>query len=88
MRDGGSMRKTYHERPTSANASRRRERDKGASLFLDALWTIQAVSPPARFDGSVSRTDPSVGRRRPGTGRARSSNRLQAGRSVIGIGKG
>ncbi len=59
--------------------------DKGASLYLDALWAIQAVSPPARFDGSVTRTDPSFGRRCPGTGRARSLHRLRAGRPAIGL---
>ncbi len=53
------------------------------SLDLDAIWAIQVVSSPDRFDGSVSRSDPSGGRRRHGTGRARSSRRLPAGRPAI-----
>ena len=57
--------------------------DKGTSLYLDALWAIQVVSSPDRFDGSVTRSDPSGGRRRHGTGRARSSHRLPAGRPAI-----
>ena len=59
-------------------------RDKGTSRDLDALWAVQIVSSPDRFDGSVTRSDPSGGgRRRLGTGRAPSSHRLPAGRPAI-----
>ena len=61
------------------------ERDKAASLYLDALRAIPVVPSPAPSDGSVTRTDPSGGPRRPGTGRARSSHRPQAGLPAIGL---
>jgi hypothetical protein len=65
--------------------------DKTTSLYLDALWAIQVVSSPARFDGSVTRSDPCGGRRRHGAGRARSSDRLPAigrERTPVGVGSG